>query len=114
MISVKVITAHIDEREGGKVLLLPLAGKLPRLQLIWVDSGYAGRPFEQWVKDRLGVRVEVVNHPWTGIRGVWVKEGEEVDWNAIIPPGCAPPPPPMGLGTHERVDYSEPSALSRL
>jgi putative transposase len=87
VISVKVLTAHIDEREGGKVLLLPLAGKLPRLQLIWVDSGYAGHPFEQWVKDCLGVRVEVVNHPWTGIRGVWVKEGEEVDWNAIIPPG---------------------------
>jgi putative transposase len=87
VIAVKVLNAHIDEREGGKVLLLPLKGALPRLQLIWVDSGYAGHPFEQWVKEHLGVRVEVVNHPWTGIRAVWVKEGEEVDWNAIIPPG---------------------------
>lgn len=87
LIAVKVLTAHLDEREGGKVLLLSLDGELPRLELIWVESGYAGRPFEQWVKEHLGVRVEVVNHPWTGIRGVWVKEGEEVDWNAIIPPG---------------------------
>src|ERR1700731_1508997 len=34
VISAKVLTAHIDEREGGKVLLLPLVGKLPRLQVI--------------------------------------------------------------------------------
>jgi putative transposase len=87
LLSVKVLAADIRDREGGKVLLHPLAGKMPRLQLIWADSGYAGSPFTHWVKDHLGVRLDIVNHPWTGIRGVWVKEGMEVDWDKIIPKG---------------------------
>jgi transposase len=87
LISVKVLGADIGDREGGKELLHPLVGKLPRLQLIWADSGYAGDPFKQWVKAHVHVRLDIVNHPWTGIRAVWVKEGEEVDWDAIIPKG---------------------------
>jgi hypothetical protein len=35
-----VLGADIGDREGGKELLHPLVGKLPRLQLIWGDSGY--------------------------------------------------------------------------
>ncbi|MGH2508165.1 MAG: hypothetical protein ACRDHZ_12285 [Ktedonobacteraceae bacterium] len=31
--------------------------------------------------------MEVVNHPWTGLRGVWVPEGVEIDWDKIIPKG---------------------------
>ena len=85
MISAKVLTAHIDEREGGKVLLLPLVGKLPRLQVILADSGYNGAPFEQWVKASLGVRLEIVTHPWTGLHGVWAKEGAVIDWGQILP-----------------------------
>jgi transposase len=57
--SVKVLAADIADREGGKELLLPLVGKLPRLQLIWADSGYTGEPFKQWVKEHLGVRRRV-------------------------------------------------------
>jgi putative transposase len=87
LITVKVLAADLGDREGGKELLQPLAGKLPRLQLIWADSGYAGAPFKQWVKDALQVHLAIVNHPWTGIRAVWVKEGEEVDWDQIIPKG---------------------------
>jgi transposase len=87
VIAVKVLAANISDREGAKVLLLPLIGKLPRLRLIWADSGYEG-PFEHWVKDHLaGVRLEIVKHPWTGIRAVWVKEGEEVDWDKLLPKG---------------------------
>jgi transposase len=40
-----------------------------------------------WVKEYLGVRLESVNHPWTGIRGVWVKEGAVIDWDQILPKG---------------------------
>ena len=87
LLSVKVLAADLGDRDGGKVLLLPLIGKLPRLQVIWADSGYSGDPFKQWVKEYLGVRLDIVNHPWTGIRAVWVKEGEEVDWDQIIPKG---------------------------
>jgi putative transposase len=87
LMSVKVLAADLGDRDGGKVLLLPLIGKLPRLQVIWADSGYNSDPFKQWVKEYLDVRLDIVNHPWTGIRAVWVKEGEEVDWDKIIPKG---------------------------
>jgi transposase len=87
LMSVKVLTADLGDREGGKVLLTPLAGHLPRLQVIWADSGYAG-PFENWVKEHLdGVRLEIVKHPWTGLRGVWAKEGAVIDWDTIMPKG---------------------------
>jgi putative transposase len=87
VISVKVLAANITDREGGKVLLAALVGKLPRLQLIWADSAYQGT-FETWVKEQLvGVRVEIVNHPWTGIKGTYAPVGEKVDWDKIIPKG---------------------------
>jgi putative transposase len=39
VICAKVLAANITDREGGKVLLTALIGKLPRLLLIWADSG---------------------------------------------------------------------------
>jgi hypothetical protein len=91
LMSVKVLAADIGDRDGGKVLLIALVGHLPRLQVIWADSGYAG-PFEDWVKEHLdGVRLEIVKHPWTGLRGVWAKEGAVIDWDTIMPKGCAYP-----------------------
>jgi putative transposase len=95
VISANVLTAQIGERDGGKNLLRPLAGKLPRLQVIWADSGYAGNPFEQWVKASLGVRLEIVNHPWTGLRGVWAPEGTTIDWDKILPKGFHTNPLPV-------------------
>jgi transposase len=82
-----VLAADLGDRDGGKVLLLPLKGSLPRLQVIWADSGYNGAPFEQWVKEHLGVRLEIAKHPWTGQGAVWVKEGEVIDWDKIMPKG---------------------------
>jgi putative transposase len=76
VMKVKVHAADIGERAGAKLLLAPLCGLFPRMQLIWVDSGYDGKPFRQWVKDQLGWTVEVVQHPWAEMkRGVWLPEG---------------------------------------
>jgi putative transposase len=87
LICVKVLEASISDREGARVLLLPLAGHLPRLQLIWADSGYEG-PFESWVKEHLvGVRVEIVKHPWAGVRGVWAPKDAVIDWDTVLPKG---------------------------
>ena len=69
------------------MLLTALRGSLPRLQVIWGDSGYSGDPFEQWVKQHLGVRFEIVKHPWTGLRGVWAPEGATIDWDKVMPKG---------------------------
>src|SRR5205823_13071534 len=70
--------ASIQDHNGGKDLLLPLRDRFPRLKLIWVDSAYKKGDFVAWVKERLGWEVEVVEHPWSGLRGVWVPEGVEV------------------------------------
>ena len=79
--------ASIQDHNGGKDLLLPLRDRFPRLGLIWVDSAYKKGDFVAWVRERLGWEVEVVEHPWSGLRGVWVPQGAEVDWEKIRPKG---------------------------
>ena len=79
--------ANIQDYRGGKRLLSPLKGVFPRLELIWADSAYKKEGFDTWVKETLGWDVEIVEHPWSGLRGVWVPEGVEVDWEKIRPRG---------------------------
>ncbi len=84
---VLVHEANIQDHDGGKLLLVPLRERFPRLKLLWVDSAYKKGDFVAWVKERLGWEVEVVEHPWSGLRGVWVPQGAEVDWEKIRPKG---------------------------
>jgi putative transposase len=84
---VLVHEANIQDDRGGKRLLAPLKGTFPRLELIWADSGYKKEGFGEWVKATLGWDVEIVEHPWSGLRGVWVPPGVEVDWEKIRPSG---------------------------
>jgi putative transposase len=87
ILQVLVHEANIQDACGGKLLLAPLKGIFPRLKLIWADSGYKKEGFGEWVKATLGWDVEVVEHPWSGLRGVRVPEGVEVDWEKIRPSG---------------------------
>lgn len=75
VIKAKVHPADIHDKEGAKLLLAPLAGQLPRMAKVWTDSAYQG--LKQWVKETLGWDLEVVKHWWTGLRWVWVPEGQE-------------------------------------
>jgi transposase len=84
---VLVHEANIQDARGGKLLLAPLKDGFPRLKLIWADSGYKKEGFCEWVKAELGWEVEIVDHPWSGLRGVRVPEGVEVDWEKIRPSG---------------------------
>jgi len=81
-----VHAADIMDRDGARLLLAPLKGRLPRLQLVWADGGYKGK-LHAWLQDHLNCRLAIVQHRWAGIRGVWVKEGMQVDWDKIIPKG---------------------------
>jgi transposase len=76
VLRIVVHAADIQDRDGGQLVLAGLATRFPRLQHIWVDAGYRGR-FVEWVGQTLGWSVEVVQHWWTGKRGVWVVEGQE-------------------------------------
>jgi putative transposase len=78
-----LLAADLHDKEGAKLLLAPLAGKLPRrcpepvevMAKVWTDSAYQG--LKRWVKETLGWDLEVVKHWWTGLRWVWVPEGQE-------------------------------------
>ncbi|MEM7118781.1 MAG: IS5 family transposase [Chloroflexota bacterium] len=62
LLVVLVTTADVQDKPGGKQLLTRLHQELalPRLQLIWADGGYGGRPFFNWVKAMFGWLWQVV------------------------------------------------------
>ena len=59
LLAVVVHPADIQDRDGAKLVLAHLRGRLPRLRLIWADAGYAGR-LVAWVQARTGWRLELV------------------------------------------------------
>lgn len=79
MLKVKVTAANIGDREGAKQILLPLNETLPRMKKVWMDGGYDGEPFAEWVLHELGWEVEITHRPEasTGFQVVprrWVVE----------------------------------------
>ncbi len=42
--------ANLPERDGAKLLFEKVKDLFPRLKLIWVDGGYRGKDFAEWVK----------------------------------------------------------------
>jgi putative transposase len=87
IVGLLVHEATIQDHQGGKPLLEPLSGCLPRLSLIWADSAYKKGGFVEWVKETLGWQVEIVEHPWSGLRGVWAPKDAVIDWEKIRPSG---------------------------
>ena len=61
--------ANIQDREGAQLVLAPLRGSFPRLEVIWADAGYRGQCV-LWVAEHVQVRLEIVKHWWTGRSGV--------------------------------------------
>jgi putative transposase len=83
ILDVLVHEANIQDQVGGRRLLSPLKGCFPRLSLIWADSAYKKGGFVEWVKETLGWTVEIVEHPWSGRRGVWAPKDAVIDWEKI-------------------------------
>jgi putative transposase len=54
-----VHAANVQDRDGAKMVLESVAGKLPRLERIWADGGYAGQLIE-WTKQAYGWVLEIV------------------------------------------------------
>ena len=74
LLRIKLHTASIGEREGGKLLLSELQKAHPKIELVWADMGYSGPKFANWVQTETGATVEIVKRPRKRFR---VKEGEE-------------------------------------
>ena len=89
VLKVKVHAANVMDRDGIKPLLKRAKDLFPRLSHLWLDAGYNGRgKGKNWVEKTLGLTAEVVRHPPKS-RYVWVKEGEEPDWEKLrelLPP----------------------------
>lgn len=61
VLGVRVTPASTTERDGAQALLAPLLGWFAWLKLLWVDGGYSGPSFAQWVQGlRPKLKVEVV------------------------------------------------------
>lgn len=75
LLKVVVHPANIQDREGAKLLLAGTKQMFPRLSLLWVDQGYDGAPFANWVREHVGCEVAVTNKP---CKWVWVCDGQEV------------------------------------
>ena len=89
LLAVKVTSAEDSDQEGGKLLLMPLKGRFPRMKLLWGDSHYGGTMLG-WIKAHLGWTVQVVRHLKEPKRGLLVAEGEEIDWDTLFPKGFRP------------------------
>ena len=62
LLAVVVHAASIQDRDGARPLIVKLAGRFPRLALIWADGGYAGKLIG-WVATLTGWRLEIVRRP---------------------------------------------------
>ena len=76
----------ISRITGGK-LCSTAKQCFPRLKLIWADRAYKKGGFIEWVKATLGWDVEIVEHPWSGLRGVWAPKDAIIDSEKIRPSG---------------------------
>ncbi len=59
LLMVVVHAANIQDRDGAKLVLGKAKEKFPGLQLVWADSGYAGKLVD-WVKQFCGWVLEIV------------------------------------------------------
>jgi len=83
VLKAKVQPANIMDRDGIKPLLERLGEQFGRLSHLWLDAGYNGKDRgTDWVEKELGLTTLVVRRPRRP-RYVWVKEGEEIDWERI-------------------------------
>ena len=61
VLGVAVTPANTTERDGGQLLLGRVLGWFTWLRILWVDGGYTGDAFANWVKTlRANLAVEVV------------------------------------------------------
>lgn len=81
LLTVRVHSAEIQDRDGAKLLLATLGDRFPRLAKLWVDAAYQG-PCATWITATLGWEVTVVRKPRTW--GRWPADTE-------------PPPRPTGF-----------------
>ena len=67
VLRVVVHPANVTDRDGARLLLADVPTRWPTLRRLWVDAGYTGCLLH-WVREELGLQVEVVKRPRVGVR----------------------------------------------
>ena len=62
VLAVIVHAADVQDRDGARLALSCLAGRFPRLELIWADGAYAGN-LVTWARNVGGWTLELVRRP---------------------------------------------------
>jgi putative transposase len=60
-LAARVHGADLPDRDGGR-RLLEAGEELPGMELVWADGAYTGG-LREWLRRRLGWRLEVPHHP---------------------------------------------------
>lgn len=77
VMEVVVHEADIQDRDGALLIIKDeLFEKYPNLALVWADKGYSGKLIE-FIKEKYGLEVEVVQHEDSGKSGIWTNKEEE-------------------------------------
>ena len=67
--------AEVADRDGARSVLEPgEEEELPRLKHLWTDAGYRGAALREWITERLGLSLEIVQRRR---RWVWVPNDVE-------------------------------------
>jgi transposase len=74
MLGVAVTPASCPEREGGQTVLELVADWLTRLRRLWVDGGYTGENFANWVRER-----------WPKLNVEVIKRSDDLQGFAVLP-----------------------------
>lgn len=74
VLGVSVSPASCPERQGAQTVLEQVAGWLTRLRRLWVDGGYTGQAFSDWVQQR-----------WPKIAVAVVKRSDDVRGFEVLP-----------------------------
>ena len=73
-IAIQIVSASIQERDGGPPVIAEAKRRDPRLALVWGDSGFAGKCIET-VRHQSDIVLEVVKRPNEGDTKRWAPEG---------------------------------------
>jgi len=94
VLEAKVHSAKVPDQDGLRLLLESAQARLSRLKHLWVDAAGSQGRGRRWAEEVLGLSVEVVRKPPKPVpekvamvwAQEWAKEGEEVDWQRLMPP----------------------------
>lgn len=59
-VDVAITAANVHDKEGGKKVLSRVASWITKpIKQLYADGGYSGKPFADWVREKIGATVEI-------------------------------------------------------